>query len=210
MEPAVRQITIMIVDDHPVIRDGLIAILSAEPDMKVVAEAASGEAALECFKRIRPAVIICDLLLPDMSGVEVIRTICANSSDVHIIVLTSVGGDEEIYRALEAGARGYLLKDTARHGLIEAIRTVTAGRRCIPSEIGGRLVEHLPRSGLSAREVQVLQLIAGGNRNKEIAYKLSISEATVNAHMKHILEKLGATDRAHAVVVALRRGFMRI
>lgn len=210
MDPAASPITIMIVDDHPVIRDGLIAILSAEHDLKVVAEAATGKEALEFYKKFHPAVIICDLLLPDISGVEVIKTICANSSDVQIVVLTSVGGDEEIYRALEAGARGYLLKDTARHELVRAIRTVSAGRRYIPTEIGGRLAEHLPRSGLSTREIEVLQLIAGGNRNKEIAYKLSISEATVNAHIKHILEKLGATDRAHAVVIALRRGFVRI
>jgi DNA-binding NarL/FixJ family response regulator len=210
MDSAVNPITIMIVDDHPIIRDGLVAILSSESDLKVVAEATTGQEALDCYRKVRPAVIICDLLLPDISGVEVIKTICGASSDVQIVVLTSVGGDEEIYRALEAGARGYLLKDSARHELVLAIRTVSAGRRYIPSEIGGRLAEHLPRSGLSAREIQVLQLVAGGNRNKEIAYKLSISEATVNAHMKHILEKLGASDRAHAVVVALRRGFMRI
>jgi DNA-binding NarL/FixJ family response regulator len=121
-----------------------------------------------------------------------------------------VGGDEEIYRALEAGARGYLMKDTARNELVQAIRAVYKGRRYIPSEIGGKLAENLPRSALSAREIEVLQLVAGGYRNKEIAFKLSISEATVNAHIKHILEKLGATDRVHAVVIALRRGFMRI
>jgi two-component system NarL family response regulator len=144
----------MIVDDHPVIRDGLIAMLSAEPALKVVAQAATGREAIEFYRTLHPAVIICDLLLPDLSGVEVIRTICGSYSDVHIVVLTSVGGDEEIYRALEAGARGYLLKDTARHELVQAIRTVSAGRRYIPSEVGGRLAENLPRSGLSAREIQ--------------------------------------------------------
>jgi DNA-binding NarL/FixJ family response regulator len=201
----------MLIDDHPVIRDGLKAILSSEPDLEIVAEAGTGKEALELCRISSPAVIICDLLLPDVGGAEVIKSICKFSSDVHIIVLTSAGGDEEIYRALEAGARGYLLKDTARHELVQAIRTVTAGRRYIPAEIGGRLAEYLPRaSGLSVRELEVLKLIAGGNRNKEIAYKLTISEATVNAHIKHILDKLGATDRAHAVMVALRRGFMRL
>src|SRR3954447_18463296 len=179
-------ITILIVDDHPVVRDGLVAMLLAESDMKVVGEAATGREALESYNKLKPQVIVCDLLLPDMSGSEVIRHICNSSSDVQILVLTSVGGDEEIYRALEAGARGYLLKDSARTELVQAIRTVYKGRRFIPSEIGGRLAENLPRLGLSMREIEVLQLVASGYRNKEIAFKLSISEATVNAHMKHI------------------------
>lgn len=203
-------ITILIIDDHPVVREGLVAMLSAEPDFKVLGEAATGREALDSWEKLKPAVVVCDLLLPDISGAEVIRQICSSSSDVPILVLTSVGGDEEIYRALEAGARGYLLKDSARSELVQAIRTVHKGRRYIPSEIGGRLAENLPRMGLSAREIEVLQLVASGNRNKEIAFKLAISEATVNAHMKHILEKLGAEDRAHAVVLALRRGFMRM
>ncbi len=203
-------ISILIVDDHPAIREGLVAMLSSEPDMTVVGEAPTGLDAIEACRRLRPAVMICDLLLPDIPGAEVIRRICADSGDVQILVLTSVGGDEQIYRALEAGARGYLMKDTARRELTQAIRTIHAGRRYIPTEIGGRLAENLPRSGLSVREIEVLQLVAGGNRSKEIAFRLSISEATVNAHIKHILEKLGAGDRAHAVVIALRRGFMQI
>src|SRR5262249_46367962 len=151
-----------------------------------------------------------DLLLPDMNGTDAIRKILETSSDTKILVLTSLAGDEEIYRALEAGARGYLLKDAARHELVGAIRAVHAGRRHIPVDVGAQLAANLPRSGLSAREVDVLKLVASGYRNKEIAFELSISEATVNAHMKHVLEKLGASDRAHAVVIALRRGFMRI
>jgi two-component system, NarL family, response regulator len=203
-------ITVVIVDDHPVVRDGLNAMLSAEADISVVGEAATGVEGLALVKKLRPAVVLMDLLLPDIGGAEVIQRVCSHSSDTAFIVLTTVAGDEEIYRALEAGARGYLFKDMARKELVQAIRVVHRGHRYIPSQVGSRIAENLPRPDLTSREIEVLQAIAAGLRNKEIAYQLNISEATVNAHVKHILEKLNATDRTQAVTIALRRGIIRL
>jgi len=200
----------MIVDDHPVVRDGLNAMLSAEPDISVVGEAGTGAEALLLLNKLRPSVVLMDLLLPDIEGSEVIKRVCSRSSDIAFIVLTTVAGDEEIYRALEAGARGYLFKDMARKELVQAIRTVHKGQRYIPSQVGSRIAENLPRTDLTARETEVLQLIATGLRNKEIDFSLTISEATANAHVKHILEKLNATDRTQAVTTALRRGIIRL
>ncbi len=203
-------ITLMIVDDHPLMRDGLGAILSLEEDIRVVAEVGTGAQAVSAYREQRPEVVLMDLLLPDMSGADAIEQICSSSSDARIIVLTSVGGDEQIYRALEAGARGYLFKDMLRADLLLAIRAVHAGRRHIPAQVGSRLAENLPRSDLSPREIEVLQLVASGMRNKEIAYRLSISEATVNAHIKRLFEKLAVSDRTQAVMTALRRGFIHL
>jgi DNA-binding NarL/FixJ family response regulator len=200
----------MIVDDHPVVRDGLNAMLSAEPDISVVGEAGTGGEALTLLNKLRPAVVLMDLLLPDIGGTEVIKRVCSRSSDTAFIVLTSVAGDEEIYRALEAGARGYLFKDMARKELVQAIRAVYKGQRYIPAQVGSRIAENLPRTDLTGRETEVLQLVATGLRNKEIAYRLAISEATANAHIKHILEKLNASDRTQAVTTALRRGIIRL
>jgi DNA-binding NarL/FixJ family response regulator len=205
-----RPVTVLIVDDHPVVRDGLNAMLSTETDIAVVGEAGTGAEALAMVTKLRPAVVLMDLLLPDIGGAQVIQRVCGNSSDTAFIVLTTVAGDEEIYRALEAGARGYLFKDMARKELVQAIRAVHRGKRYIPSQVGTRIAENLPRPDVTSRETEVLQLIAAGLRNKEIAYKLDISEATVNAHVKHILEKLNASDRTHAVTTALRRGIIRL
>jgi len=200
----------MIVDDHPVVRDGLNAMLSTEPDIQVVGEAGTGAEALSLLAKLHPAVVLMDLLLPDIGGTEVIRRVCSARSDTSFIVLTTVAGDEEIYRALEAGARGYLFKDMVRRELVQAIRTVHGGQRYIPAQVGSRIAENLPRQDLSLREIEVLQLVAGGLRNKQIAHRLGVSEATVNAHVKHILEKLYASDRTHAVTIALRRGIIRL
>ena len=202
--------TVVIVDDHPVVRDGLNAMLSAEHDIAVVGEAATGAAALALIHRERPSVVLMDLLLPDMGGTEVINRVCSVSSDTSFIVLTTVAGDEDIYRALEAGARGYLFKDMARKELVQAIRTVHRGQRYIPAQVGSRIAENLPRPDLTSREIEVLQLMAGGMRNKEIGHKLHISETTANSHVKHILEKLNASDRTQAVTAALRRGIIRL
>ena len=203
-------ISVLIVDDHPVVRDGLSAMLSAEPDIHLVGEAGTGAEALALIAALRPSVVVVDLLLPDIGGAEIIRRVCSRSSDTGFVVLTSVAGDEEIYRALEAGARGYLFKDAARKELTQAIRAVHKGQRYIPAQVGGRIAENFPRTELSAREIEVLQLVAVGMRNKEIAHQLGISESTVMTHMQHILEKLHATDRTEAVTTALRRAIIRL
>ena len=203
-------ITVLVVDDHPVVRDGLRAIVSSEPDMEIVGDAGTGGEGVEAYFALRPSVVLMDLLLPDIGGSEAIRQICQRAPGAQIIVLTTVVGDADIYRALEAGARGYLLKDMVRKESIQAIRAVSSGRRYIPAQVGAQIAEHLPRPDITSREIEVLQLIASGFRNKEVAHRLSISEATVNAHIKHILEKLNASDRTHAVTIALRRGIIRL
>jgi two-component system NarL family response regulator len=208
--PDLQPLTVVVVDDHPVVRHGLCAMISAEGDIQVLAEVDTGAEALAIIPKLRPAVVLMDLLLPDIGGTEVIQGVCSRSSDIAFLVLTTVAGDEEIYRALEAGARGYLFKDMARKELIYAIRAVAKGRRYIPAQVGTRIAENLPRPGLTAREIEVLQFIAAGRRNKEIAYEIGVSEATVNAHVKHILEKLNASDRTQAVTTALRRGIIRL
>lgn len=208
--PELQPLTVVVVDDHPVVRHGLCAMISAEEDIQVLAEVDTGAEALAIIPKLRPAVVLMDLLLPDIGGTEVIQGVCSRSSDIAFLVLTTVAGDEEIYRALEAGARGYLFKDMARKELIYAIRAVAKGRRYIPAQVGTRIAENLPRPGLTAREIEVLQFVAAGRRNKEIAYQIGVSEATVNAHVKHILEKLNASDRTQAVTTALRRGIIRL
>jgi DNA-binding NarL/FixJ family response regulator len=205
-----KPVTVVVVDDHPVVRDGLCAMISAEPDIQVVAEAGTGAEALAAIQHLRPMVVLMDLLLPDIEGSEVIKRVCAGSSDTAFLVLTTLVGDEEIYRALEAGARGYLLKDMARKQLVLAIRAVANGKRYIPPEVGTRIAESLPRTALTNREVDVIQGVAAGLRNKEIAHHMGVSESTVNAHIKHILEKLHASDRTQAVITALRRGIIRL
>lgn len=203
-------IRLLVADDHPIVREGLSSMISAEPDMEVVGMAATGSEAVELYVKDPPDVVLLDLLLPDMDGTEATRQIFAADPNARILVLTTVARDEDIYKVLEAGARGYLFKDMVLSDLIQAIRAVHSGNRYIPSEVAARLAENLPRNQLSAREAEVLQLVAAGFRNKEIGYKLSISEATVNAHVRHIMEKLGASDRTHAVTKALRRGFIRL
>jgi DNA-binding NarL/FixJ family response regulator len=208
--PEAKPLSVIIVDDHPVVRDGLCAILSTDPGIQIVGEAGTGEEAVAIIQELRPAIVVVDLLLPDIEGSEVIRRVCAQSSDTAFIVLTTLVGDEEIYRALEAGARGYLFKDMARKELLNAIRAVAKGKRYIPAPVGSQIAENLPRTGLTTREVEVLQWVATGLKNKEIAFRIGVSEATVNAHVKHILEKLHAGDRTQAVIVALRRGIIRL
>jgi len=209
-KPDPQSVSVVIVDDHPVVRDGLYAMISADPDIRVVGEAGTGAEALAVIQQMRPMVVLMDLLLPDIEGSEVIKQVCAGSSDTAFLVLTTLVGDEEIYQALEAGARGYLFKDMARKELVRAIRAVANGKRYIPADVGSRLAEGLPRTGLTTREIEVLQAVAAGLRNKEIAHHLGIAEATINAHVKHILEKLHASDRTHAVTTALRRGIIRL
>jgi DNA-binding NarL/FixJ family response regulator len=199
---------IMIADDHPVVREGFAAMIGTEPDMTVVAQARSGEEALELFRRVRPDVTLMDLRMPGMGGVDAIRAIRREFPDSRLIVLTTYDGDEDIYRALEAGAQAYLLKDMICDEILAAIRAVHAGQRRIPAAVGTRLAERMTALGLSEREQRVLDLVATGKSNKEIAAGLEITEATVKGHMTNVLGKLGVTDRTQAVITAVRRGLV--
>ena len=204
------RIRVFSVDDHALLREGIAAIITSEPDMTLVAQAATGREAIRMFAQHRPDVTLMDLRLPDMSGIDAIIAIRAEASDARIIVLTTFDGDVEMQRALEAGARGYLLKSMPPKDMVAAIRQVHAGRKSIPAEVATQLAEHLADETLTPREVDVLSRVAGGNRNRDIADQLSISEETVKVHMKHIMDKLGASDRTQAVAIAIRRGIIQL
>jgi len=203
-------IRILAVDDHPLLRKGIAALVNAEPDLKLVAEASSGKEAIESFRLHRPDVTLMDLQLPDLDGIEAIYRILSEFPEARIVVLTTYTGDAQVVRALRAGARAYLLKGHVHRELLETIRTVHAGRKRIPPDIAAELAEHVTEDELSSREVDVLRLIAAGNSNKQIADQLSIGEATVKSHVTNILSKLNANDRAHAVTIGLRRGIIAL
>lgn len=203
-------IRILVVEDHHVVRQGLIALLKTVPDMVVVADASDGVQAVDLFRQHRPDVTIMDLRLPKMSGVEAITAIRRENPGARVIVLTTFDGDEDIYRALQAGARGYLLKDMFGEELMEAIRTVHAGRTRIPGPVAQRLAERMGGPNLTPREYEVLELIVAGRSNKEIGSDLSISEATVKSHINSILSKLGVSDRTQAATTALQRGIVHL
>ena len=204
------QIRVLSVDDHPLLNEGIAAIIKNQPDMQLVAQATSGNDAIEKFRQHRPDVALMDLRLPDMSGIDAMIAIRTEFPEARIVMLTTFEGDVEIQRALAAGARGYLLKSMPPKDLVAAIRQVHAGKKRIPSEVAARLAEHMGKEDLTAREMDVLRHAANGNRNRDIAEKLFISEDTVKVHIKHIMEKLGATDRTQAVAVALRRGIIQL
>jgi DNA-binding NarL/FixJ family response regulator len=204
------RIRVLSVDDHPLLREGLAAIINNQTDMSVVAEAANAGEALQQFRQHLPDVTLMDLRLPDASGIDAMIAIRAEFSDARIIMLTTFEGDVEIQRALEAGARGYLLKSMPPRELLDVIRQVHAGKKRVPAEVASHLAEHLSDESLTAREIDVLRLIAAGNRNRDIAERLFISEETVKVHVKHIMEKLGATDRTQAVAIAVRRGIIQL
>ena len=208
--PADSTITILTADDHPLIRDGLAAVLRAESGLQVVAEAANGEEAIEAYARLRPDVVLMDLRMPVMDGLTATRAILADDSNARIIVLTTYDGDEDIHRALAAGARGYLLKDMMRTDLLGVIRAVHRGQRGIPAPIAARLAEHTPRIGLTPRELEVLRLVADGLSNAQVGERIGRTEGTVKVHLKNILQKLDVKDRTEAVTTALRRGFIRL
>lgn len=208
--PPNSTITILTADDHPLIRDGLAAVLRAESGLEVVAEAANGEEAIEAYERLHPDIVLMDLRMPVMDGLTATNAILADDPNARIIVLTTYDGDEDIHRALTAGARGYLLKDMMRTDLIGVIRAVHRGQRGIPAPVAARIAEHTPRIGLTPRELEVLRFVSAGLSNGQIAEQIGRTEGTVKVHLKNILQKLDASDRTEAVTIALRRGFIRL
>lgn len=206
----VKPIQVLIVDDHPIVREGLVAILEEEPDIEIVGQAEDGDAAIELFRRHQPDIVLLDLRMPRVGGVEVITTLRADYPDASIIMLTIYDTDEDIYRGLRAGAKAYLLKDTPCDEILEVIRTVCEGRRYIPTPIGEKLAARMGRPELSERECQVLELMVTGKNNREISSCLQITEHTVRFHASNILSKLGANDRVHAIVLALRQGIVKL
>jgi len=203
-------IKVLAVDDHPLLREGITAVLGNQPDLSVVGEASNGYEAVERCRELTPDIVLMDLEMPDMSGIAAIAAIRAEFPTMHIIVLTAHGSDAQILRALNAGAAGYLLKDGLRKELVDTIRRVHAGHRGISPAVAQKLVEHQAGDALTERELGVLMSVAAGNSNKIVADKLSISEETVKSHMRSILSKLGANDRTHAVTIAVKRGLISL
>ena len=206
----IPSITILAVDDHPLIRNGLAAVIGTEADLILAGEAANGREAVEQYRKLLPDVVLMDLSMPVMDGLAATREILAEFPQARIVMLTTYDGDEDIYRALDAGAKGYLLKDMLRTDVLTVIRTVYRGRRAIPPAVAGKLAEHTPRIGLTPRETEVLRLLARGHSNREIASLISRTEGTVKVHVKNILQKLRAGDRTEAVTIGLQRGFIRL
>ena len=204
------RIRVFSVDDHPLLREGIAAIINNQQDMVMVAQAANAQDALVQFRKHQPDVTLMDLRLPDMSGIETMIAIRAEFPEARGIILTTFEGDVEIKRALESGARGYVLKSMPPKELVEVIRQVHAGKKRIPPQLAAQLAEHMSDEALTEREVEVLGQIAGGNRNRDIAERLFISEETVKVHIKHIMEKLGASDRTQAVAIGIRRGIIQL
>jgi DNA-binding NarL/FixJ family response regulator len=203
-------IEVLSVDDHALLREGIAALVNAESDMKLVAEATNGQEAIEKFRLHRPDVTLMDLQMPSLNGIESIIGIRSEFPNARIIVLTTYAGDVQVLRALKAGARGYLLKGHVRRELLDTIRAVHAGQKRIPPEVAAELAEHTTEEELTSREIAVLRLIAAGNANKAIAGQLSIAEDTVKTHVTNILAKLGANDRTHAVTIGLKRGIIEL
>jgi DNA-binding NarL/FixJ family response regulator len=199
---------VLAVDDHPLLREGIAVVIQGERDIVLIDQASNGQEAIDKFRTHRPDVTLMDLQMPGMNGIDTMIAIRREFSHARFIVLTTYDGDVQALRALKAGASGYLLKGTLRKNLLDTIRAVHAGRRCIPAEIALELADHLADDALTEREVEVLRSVAMGNSNKLIADRLHLSEATVKGHMKSILSKLGASDRTHAVMIAMKRGFI--
>jgi DNA-binding NarL/FixJ family response regulator len=204
------RIGVLIADDHSVVREGLVSLIHRKPDMKVVGEASNGREAVELWKQHRPDVTLLDLRMPDLDGVGTIRQIREHDGNAHIVVLTTFDGDEDIFRAIQAGAKGYLLKDVPREALMDCIRRVHAGETCVPLHLAAKLAERVSGETLSARETDVLKVIAQGKSNKEIGSALFISEGTVKSHVKAIFSKMNVVSRTEAVARATRRGLIQL
>jgi len=210
VQSAPNLIRILAVDDHPLLRKGIAALVNGEPDLKLVAEASNGGEALDAFRSHRPDVTLMDLQMPEVDGIDAIDRIRKEFPEARIIVLTTYSGDTQVLRALKAGARGYILKGHVHKELLDAIRAVHAGQKRIPPDIAAELAEHTMDDTLTEREIDVLKLVAAGNANKQIADQLSIGEATVKSHVSSLLSKLGANDRSHAVTIGLKRGIIEL
>ena len=203
-------IRVLSVDDHPLFREGIGAIINCQADMSLAGTASNGREAIEAFRALSPDVTLMDLRLPDLSGLDGMIAIRSEFPDARVIVLTTFAGDMDVQRALKAGARGYLLKSMLPRQMLDMIRQVHAGKKCVPAEIAAGLAEHLGDGALSEREIEVLEQVAAGHRNREIGAKLFIAEETVKAHMKHIMDKLSANDRTQSVAIAVRRGIIQL
>ncbi len=210
MSEQLEQIRVFSVDDHPLLREGINAIINSQPDMTMVAQAATGCEAVNGFRQHQPDVTLMDLRLPDMSGIDALIAIRGEFAEARVVMLTTFEGDVEIQRALQAGARGYILKSMPPKELVAVIRQVHAGKKRVPPDVAAHLAEHMSDESLTAREIEVLQHVAGGNRNRDIAERLFIAEETVKVHVKHVMEKLGASDRTQAVTIAVRRGIIQL
>ena len=203
-------IRVLIVDDHVIVRRGLATIINRAPDMTVIAQAEDGQQAIDRFREYQPDVTLMDLSMPQMGGVEAITTICAEFQKARITVLTTYDGDEDIYRGLQAGAQGYLLKDAKPNELLNAIRTIHSGQKYVPPAVGAKLLQRMSHPELSERERAVLRLMAQGLSNADIATGLNIGESTVKSHINRLLSKLGVSDRTQAVIVAVKRGLVSL
>lgn len=204
------RIRILSIDDHPLVREGIAAIINNQPDMLLLDVASTGREAIQKFREHQPDVALMDLRLPDMSGIDALIAIRTEFPEARVIMLTTFEGDVEIRRSLEAGARGFMLKNMPPKDLVEVIRQVHAGKKRIPAEVAAHLAEHMGDDALTDREIEVLRLVAEGNRNRDIAERLFISEETVKVHIKHIMEKLAASDRTQSVAIAIRRGIIQL
>lgn len=205
-----EQIRVLCVDDHPLVRKGIASLLSTEADMVLAGEASTGREALEQFRRLQPDVTLMDLRLPDLDGVTLTRMIRQEFPEARILALTSYDGDQDVYSAIEAGVRGYLLKEVVHNEVLRAIRAVHAGKRVLPPDVLEKLSEHFPQIALTPREVEVLTFVAQGFANKDIAGRLGTASGTIKMHVQNILGKLGAADRTHAVTIAIQRGILHV